>query len=516
MAVLRYSTASNLFGLFSAASIQKDARRAGFEWDDRGFFKTSSPYRAIQFARYADLAARRALRPYLQTVKESQATDSILEIPAPAGLAYMPFQKAGIAYASRRSNTLLGDEPGLGKTIQAIGLANYLGLEKLLVVCPAGLRLNWAQEIEKWHLRNPGVDVLLDGKSEITRYRSTVVSYDLAVRLRADLMSRQYDLVVLDEGHYLKNPTALRTKTALGYRRKAEPGLISLAPRRVVLTGTPIPNRVDECYSVIRALAPETIDSMNFFSFLNHYAIVKSNGFGDKVVGIRHEAELYQRLRAGFMVRRLKADVLKDLPDKTYKMVVFDKAGFKSVLNRERQFSAAEILSRGLPVGSALPEIRREMGIAKAPLVSQYVEDLLEDGTEKVIVFAHHREVVEILARNLHKHGVCTITGETSPKVRQTMIDIFQREGGNRVIICNIVAGGVGVTLTRAADVVFAEASWVPGENEQAEDRAHRIGQTRGVLVHHLVVEGSLDAAILGSAAMKRRNIRTILDGGEK
>src|SRR5574343_34955 len=466
--VLRYSASSSLFGLFSAAPIQKDARRAGFEWDDRGFFKSSSPYRAIQFAQYADQTAKRALRPYLQAVAESQATDSILEIPAPAGLEYMPFQKAGIAYASRRMNTLLGDEPGLGKTIQAIGLANYLGLSRLLVVCPAGLRLNWALEIAKWHLRDGSTDVLLDGKGKIRPHRSTIVSYDLAVRLRADLMRQQYDLVILDE-----------------------------------------------CLSVIRALAPETIDSMNFHAFRGHYAIVKSNGFGDKVVGIRHEAELYQRLRAGFMVRRLKADVLKDLPDKTYKMVVFDKSGFKSVLNRERQFSAAEILSRGLPVGSALPEIRREMGIAKAPLVSQYVEDLLEDGTEKVIVFAHHREVVEALARNLSRYRPLTITGATTARDRQAGIDSFQK-GDNRVIICNLVAGGVGVTLTRAADVIFAEASWVPGEHEQAEDRAHRIGQTRGVLVHHLVVEGSLDAAILGSAAMKRKNIRTILDGGEK
>src|SRR5574343_391337 len=205
--VLRYSASSNLFGLFSAASLQREARRIGFEWDDRGFFKSPSPYRAIQFAQYADDTAKRALRPYLQAVRESQATDSILEIPAPAGLAYMPFQKAGIAYASRRMNTLLGDEPGLGKTIQAIGLANYLGLSRLLVICPAGLRLNWEREIEKWHIESPGADVLLDGKSRISRHGSTVVSYEMAISRRADLMSRQYDAVILDEAHYLKNPT---------------------------------------------------------------------------------------------------------------------------------------------------------------------------------------------------------------------------------------------------------------------------------------------------------------------
>src|SRR5574343_1587167 len=285
--VLRYSASSNLFGLFSAASLQREARRIGFEWDDRGFCKSPSPYRAIQFAQYADQTAKRALRPYLQAVRESQATDSILEIPAPAGLAYMPFQKAGIAYASRRMNTLLGDEPGLGKTIQAIGLANYLGLEKLLVVCPAGLRLNWTREIEKWHLRNPGVDVLLDGKSEITRYRSTVVSYDLAVRLRADLMSRQYDLVVLDEGHYLKRGSALRTKTIFGDRRKSIPGIISNGKRVLFLTGTPLPNHVGEVYSSLRNLAPECIDNMNSNAFVKYYAIIREVEGSQKVVGIR-------------------------------------------------------------------------------------------------------------------------------------------------------------------------------------------------------------------------------------
>lgn len=508
--VLRYSFESNLFGLMNAREVSRQAQRAGMEWDKRGFFTSPSPYKALQFAKYADTNARRVLRPFLTAVAESQATDSILEIPAPRGLEYLPFQKAGIAYASRRHNCLIGDEPGLGKTVQAVGLANYLGLARLLIVCPAGLRLNWAREIEKWHLENPGIDVILDGKSPIQAQRSTVVGYELAVKRRAELMSRNYDLVVLDEGHYLKSPKAQRTKNTLGYYGRD--GLIHRAPRRLVLTGTPIPNRVDEAYSVIRALAPETIDHMNYRTFLGHYTIVRSTQYGDQIVGIRHEAELYERLRAGFMVRRLKSDVLKDLPPKVYKLVVFSKDGFAKVLKRERQFSAAEIIRHGVPVGSALPEIRREMGVMKAPLACQYVEDLLESGVQQVIVFAHHRDVISILQRGLHRYGVATITGETSPTVRQSMVDLFQR-GGARVIICNIIAGGVGVTLTAAADVVFVEGSWVPGENEQAEDRAHRVGQTRGVLIHYLVVEESLDATILGSAAVKKRNITRILDG---
>lgn len=510
-AVLRFSNASNLFGLMSAHAFRAQAKKAGFEWDPRGFLKTPSPFRALQFVQLADAAAKAALRPYLAAIAESQATNAIIPIPRPSGLEYLPFQKAGIVYASKRPACLIGDEPGLGKTIQAIGVANYLGLKRILVICPAGLRINWAREMEKWHVKNPGIEVILNGKSPIPPGRSIVISYDLLKTRAKTLVNEKFDLAIADEGHYLKNRRAIRTKVVLGVGRMG--GLICCAPRRLILTGTPVPNRVNEIFPIIQRLAPHVIDSMTYGAFLAHYAVVLSGQYGDQIVGIKNEAELYTRLRAGFMVRRLKKDVLKDLPPKQYKMVVFSKDGFRKVLARESQFSASEILKHGAAVGSVLPEIRREMGIEKAPIAVQYIDDLLESGVQKVIVFAHHREVISILRRGLSSYGVVTITGETEQKDRQENIDQFQK-GGVRVFIGNIQAAGVGNTLTASSDVVFAEASWVPGENEQAEDRAHRVGQDRGVLIHYLVVEESLDATILGAAARKRGNITKILDGG--
>jgi len=509
--ILKYSHSSRLFGLMSCFGIRHSAKRVGFQWDSRGFFYTPSVFRAIQFAEYADGQARLILKPYLDSIAESRATDSILQIPAPEDVEYMPFQKAGIAYASRRFNVLIGDEPGLGKTIQAIGAANYLGLKRLLVICPAGLRLNWAREIEKWHLHNPGIEVCLNGKSALPRGRTIITSYDLASRLSA-FQKNDFDLCISDEGHYLKNPTALRTKLVLGFR--GAPGILDLAPRRMVLTGTPVPNRVNEIYSIIRKLYPNCIDNMNYKAFLRHYAVMNYTQYGEQVVGIQHEAELYSRLRAGMMVRRLKSDVLQDLPEKQYKMIVFPKnGGFATILKREQQFSTAEIIKHGAPVSSALPEIRHEMGVAKAPLVGKYVEDLLEDGVQKVVIFAHHKAVIEILAQGLKDYGVLTITGATSAKQKQANTDEFQNYASTRVLIANLVAGGVGNTWTAAADVVLAEASWVPGENDQAVDRLHRIGQTRRVLVHIPVVEGSLDARILGAAARKQMDISKVLDG---
>lgn len=508
--VLRYSHNSNLFGLMRARDIAKEAKRAGWKWDERGFFTTPSLYKAMPFARIADDTARMVLDPHLSQVEQSRATSSALSIPAPAGCEYLPFQKAGIAYAVQRRSTLLGDEPGLGKTIQAIGVANYLGLKRILVICPANLRLNWAEEIEKWHLQNPGLSVVMNGKTAISPRRSCIISYDLAAS-RVSIPG-PYDLVIADEGHYLKNPGARRTKAVLGFR--GSQGLLRWGKYRLVLTGTPVPNRVNEIYPVIKTLAPEVIDRMSYDAFLRYYAVVVAGEYGIQVVGIRHEEELYNRLRAGFMVRRLKSEVLKDLPPKTYKMVVFSKDGFNKILERERHFNAQEIIRHGVPVGSALPEVRREMGVAKAPMVVSYVSDLLDSGVKQVIVFAHHREVASILERGLKSYGVVTVTGSTSAIAKQANKNTFQK-GGARVFIGNIIAAGVGITLTAAADVVFAESSWVPGENEQAEDRAHRIGQGQPVLIHYLVVEESLDAVILGSAAKKRTNITRILDGGK-
>ncbi len=507
--VLKYSASSNLFGLMNAFSVRNEARKARFEWDDRGFWKTSSVFRALRFAHFAEGPAATILNPYLQSIEESKAVNSILPIPAPEGLEYMPFQKAGIVYASRHQNCLIGDEPGLGKTIQALGVANYLGLSRLLIICPAGLRLNWAREIEKWHLYNPGLDVCLTRPRSALKDRTIITSYDLCNNLA--FSPGRFDLVIVDEGHYIKNPEARRTKAVLGTRGK--PGLIDAAPRKLVLTGTPVPNRVNEIYPIVRKLAPETIDHMNYRAFLNYYAVVVQGQFGQSIVGVRNEDELYMRLRAGFMVRRLKKDVLQDLPEKQYKMVVFPAdGGAAKVLRRESGFSASEIIRHGAPVGSVLPEIRREMGIAKAPHVVRYVRDMLDDGVAKIVIYAHHRDVIEILTRGLEQYGPVVITGQTAAALRQAYVDRFQNNPFTRVFIGNIIAAGTGITLTASSDIVFAEASWVPGENEQAEDRIHRIGQIRNVLIHYLVVEGSLDAAILRAAARKRSNIRKILD----
>ncbi|MDA8113545.1 MAG: SNF2-related protein [Acidithiobacillus sp.] len=323
------------------------------------------------------------------------------------------------------------------------------------------------------------------------------------------------DGVLVHNCHAIKNADTQRTKLILGSGKEWR-GLVDKTPS-IFLTGTPVPNgRPSEMWPVIFRCAPEIIDYMKYWTFVDRFCLVQDDGQGGVLIrGAKRQAELYARLRgSGFMIRRLKEDVLKDLPPKQYKMVVFPAdSETRKVLHKESAFSADEILRHGVPVGSALPEYRREMGIAKVPQAVEYIRDMLEGGVEKVVVFAHHVEVIGLLRQALEEYGVEVITGATSAAARQAAVDQFQKDPARRVFIGNIIAAGVGTTLTAAQDVVLVEASWVPGENDQAIDRLHRIGQIGSVLAHILVVEGSLDAKILGSAAHKAGDVGKILDG---
>ena len=517
--MLTYSPKHNLFiwrGPFEERHLPGEA---GFDWNQEGkAWVTPSLYIACRLIEQADRTARRQLMKITANVRASRQADDALclaEIPRPENTSYYPFQAAGIEHMvnqlRQRRAVALMDEQGLGKSAQAIGVANAMGFKKLLVICPASLRLNWVREIETWHLHSNGVTPVLTGTDSFDPAASVVVSYDLAT----NLTEYQPDFIICDEIHYLKNVTAKRTRLILGDGKKW-PGLISFAPA-VLLSGTPLPNgKPNELWPVLFKCAPDAISYMKYWPFIQQFCEYESDDYsGVHVTGAKNTEELFLRLRgSGFMVRRLKKDVLKSLPPKRHKLVVFPATGpAKKLLTQESAFDAGEIVRHGMPVGSALPETRRLMGVEKVPQAVEYISDLLDSGTEKLLVFAYHREVNQMLAERLARFNPVTITGDTPALTRQYNVDSFQANPETRVAIGNLVSMGTGWTMTAAHDVVFVEASWVPGENEQCADRAHRIGQHESVMLHYLVVEGSLDARILSSAAMKTKNSRAVLDG---
>lgn len=446
--------------------------------------------------------------PYFSTISANIRSSGADHGPGEAVL--MPFQRAGVNHMHTMiikggRYQLLADEQGLGKTIQSIYVANRLGIKRLLVVCPASLRINWVRELES-HFHEPIIEPVFSGRQSIKGDGVVIVSYDL-LKSRP-LRTYRPEMMIYDECHYLKSPSAQRTRTVFG----PDHGWLARYPEApaLFLTGTPEPNgRPTEIYNILRRCAYKAISNMSAQSFINRYCVTTADN--SAVISAKNKREFYVRLRgSGFMVRRLKKNVLKDLPPISYKLVVFPSdSATEKVIEKESQFDASEIEKHGIPVGSGLPALRREMGEALAPRAAEYVNNILSQQA-KVIVFCHHRGVMDILRGKIAAKSVM-LWGGVGPKAKQKAVDAFQNDPDTRVFIGN-EAAEEGLNLTASSDVILVEPEWVPGKNEQRGARAHRIGQKNAVLVHLLVVERSLGARILGSAYRKFADARKTLD----
>ena len=414
-------------------------------------------------------------------------------ILCPPGHNYLPYQVEGIQFAKDKCSVLIADEMGLGKTVQAIGWLNaHPEVETCLVVCPASLKINWAREMDKW-LVSPCVDV-------------TIVNYDVLHKMD---MSVVYDVVVFDEAHYLKTHDAKRSRLARCIQ----------ARNKVLLSGTPILNKPIELWHLLHILDPQAWPLKSRMAYALRYCAAYQKRIGKKSVwdvsGSSNLGELRQLL-APIMIRRLKADVLKELPPKRRQILELPAAGdikIRRMLKEwdERLDYHAKVKGMKDPVSvmwTEMASMRREVALAKLPMAIQIIENAVESSGQ-VVVFAHHHEVIDKLAE--HLPSCVVVDGRTPLKDRQLAVDHFQHHH-SKVFIGQIQAAGVGLTLTAASHVIFVELSWVPGEMSQAEDRCHRIGQTDSVLVQHLVLENSLDAKIAKALVRKQGVIERALD----
>lgn len=534
-------------------------------------------------ARYETLASEAAAR-----VAPSHATTSTIVAPAPDGQQYMPFQLAGVEYLRDHRDVILGDEMGLGKTIQVIGLANLdPEINSVLVVCPAGLKLNWKREFEAWSTREWTIAIAGAGKKQdalLPEANVVIVNYDVLDKYSSTLTTREWGLIAYDEAHYLKNKFARRTGCAFGVtegqayvklakrhltgddcrgysfsekrsllrsRMATNPalraefeGLVRVGlrgRRRVFITGTPIPNRVMELFPLLQQIDPGGL-GRDWEAFGVRYCAGYETRYGWDMTGASNLPELQQILRETLMIRRLKTDVLTDLPDKRRQVVEVEASGaLGKIVKREIEADARHtvaIAAKRRAVDAASPSenkaaydaavaalreaqaaefaemsaLRHELAVAKLPAVIEHVQALLDGSCEKVVVMAHHKDVIADLATAYP--GSAILTGDTSAEARQAAVDRFQTNPECRVFIGSIRAAGVGITLTAASTVVFAEQDWSPGVMQQAEDRCHRIGQKSSVLSQVLVVDGSLDAKFARTLARKETVIAKTLNGG--
>jgi len=510
-------------------------KAAGFRWDpDKKVWWTMFDTCAARLKEYADDSAKAKLGRASENIEASFATDAKIEIPVPDELEYYPFQKAGIKFMSERDGTLLADEMGTGKTIQVIGLINLdKSLRQTLIICPATMKLVWKRELERWLTHDYTIGVVNGGKFPSTDI--AIINYDILHKHTDAIRSRSWDLRVCDEAHYIKNPKTRRSQQILGKwstKTKSWDILPIRARKRIFLTGTPIVNRPIELWPIIRALDPGTWNNWKYFT--QRYCNAKQTRWGYDVSGASNMSELGGKLRATIMMRRLKRDVLKELPTKTRQVIevpadsvvtkIIDKENYEYDLrsdkivelekaaeqaektrNEERYRELINQLkeARGA-VFAEMSAMRHEIGKVKIPIVIKHLEDLLEN-EQKVVVFAHHKIVIDAI----HEHfkNSVTLTGSTSQTKRQENIEKFQNDPSCLLFIGNIKAAGIGITLTASSHCVFAELSWVPGEINQCEDRLLRIGQKNNVTVQHLVYEGSLDAKMAKTIVEKQNNI---------
>ncbi|KAL2302218.1 hypothetical protein Nmel_009637 [Mimus melanotis] len=426
----------------------------------------------------------------------------------------MPFQREGVNFAIfRNGRLLLADDMGLGKTIQAICIAAYYQQEwPLLVVTPSSVRFTWAEAFHRWlpSLSPGSTNVIVSGKDNLTGSLINIISFDLLSRMDKQLKST-FQVVIVDESHFLKN-----TKTA---RCQAAMPLLKAAKRVILLSGTPAMSRPAELYTQIAAVQPSFFPL--FHSFGLRYCDAKKMPWGWDYSGSSNLTELKILLEESIMIRRLKSDVLSQLPAKQRKMVVVAPEGIsaktKAALAAEAKKMAKGYESKQQEKEALLVFFSRTAE-AKIRSVVEYILELLESGNNKFLVFAHHKIMLDAIVAELKKKHVehIRIDGSTSSAERQSLCQKFQFSEKQAVAVLSLTAANMGLTLSAADLVVFAELFWNPGVLIQAEDRAHRIGQTSSVNVHYLVAKGTADdylwpmiqekIKVLGEAGLSETN----------
>lgn len=442
------------------------------------------------------------------------------DIPADLMATLLPYQKEGVKFCvARNGRAIIADEMGLGKTIQAIAVACYFQLKwPLLILCPTSLRLGWKEQLIKWvpWLDEGSVHVPFSSaevSSDLMSLPVTILSYDLVVKLTKLTMKHdiwKYLILIADESHFLKNVNSARTKAALPLLKKADHVLL--------LTGTPALSRPLELYPQITAV--DTKFKMSFYQFAKRYCDAKETPWGWDYTGASRLAELQIYLNKRIMIRRNKSEVLQSLPSKTRKTIQLQIEEGK-LRDLKRSICELNAQSNQDRYGCML-ELFSKTAQAKAESVCEYLVKLIRERREtdyggdlsdsngedeviqvkpfKVIVFFHHRVMLAELERVLkqNKIGYMKIDGATAPIARQSACDLFQHgdAGSCRVALLSLKAAGTGLTLTAARNVVFAELFWNPGDLRQAEDRAHRLGQSEDVEIQYLIAKGTIDDKI--------------------
>jgi SWI/SNF-related matrix-associated actin-dependent regulator 1 of chromatin subfamily A len=424
----------------------------------------------------------------------------------------LPEQLEGARFLAARGAALLADEPGFGKTAQAIVAADYILARKVLVVTTASARANWLAEFRMWSALPRTGAAIFTTTEKIPDVDIVVVAWSnvIAPAIRDQLVARQWDVMILDESHKAKSLDAKATQVVYG----------ALQPRAKAtwcLTGTPVPNAPNDLYPMLRTLFPQALDGMNYDGFVKQFCTVKPRWIGGQmrqiVTGGKNEEELGGRLAPHFL--RRKADSLPPIRYSTYTLAAHKARDVFPLLEKDLDVEAilaaaeaGERVSDDVHLGTVL----RGTGILKAHAAAELLKEELEDGKyDKIVVFHWHTEVGAIIRGALNRHGVVGIDGHTRADKRQGIVERFQTDPSTKVFVGQIVAAGEAITLTAANQCFFVEASLVPKDMAQAVRRILRRGQTRPCFCRVAALSGSIDEALMRIVTKKVATIQKIL-----
>lgn len=526
-------------------------------------YKTRDPFVAEVLRHRMTPQAERLLNQQLssagQAIKlsKSHVAPAEFNVLAPDGQSYLPFQAGGIHALSGARSGIIADDMGLGKTIQGVGLINArTDLENVLVICQANMKLKWKSEIEKWRL-DDALDVGVASGKTVPTDPIVVINYDILSENEQKLRARAWDMIICDEAHNLKNEEALRTRAVLGDLLDEEGAeMLPLADggQLVHLSGTPRPNRTSEMWPLLTSTRPDLWGKGPKARevFINRYqppvlikkSFTKGNRTFERIIPMagkpRRETELQLRLRgSGSFIRRLKRDL--DLPPKfrtplelPFRLSREEKEALRDI-ETDMQDLIGRVSGAEIKVGDArlagavidtitridpdspditeMSRVRRNLGILKAPHCARFIIDELEEEEQlapelrtKTVVFAHHREVIDVImaeAEKRMKGAFLRYDGTLSTdKKRQAAVDRFQEDDTVRAMVISL-AGATGITLVKSARMRVVEPDWKPANMVQIEDRIWRIGQERNVDIGYLSVPGSMDARI-GNALIEK------------
>ena len=428
----------------------------------------------------------------------------------------MNHQKEAIEKLLANNRYILADDMGLGKTTAAVIASLESNAKKILIVCPASLKINWEREIKNYTDRRI---LLIEGKKWGSTFDYYIINYDILKNFHTTdksedseayklIMNEGFDLAIVDEAHYISNATAQRTKLLND--------ILARIPKVWLLTGTPMTSRPINYFNLLHIVnSPLTL---NWQAFVRRYCKGYQFNVGGKKIwntsGSSNLDELRERTK-NLVLRRLKTDIL-DLPEKIITPIFLELKNtfYDEELEEFMRISKESRKNESLTVTiNRLMKIRQLISIEKVPYTCELIDKCLDQG-KKVIVFTNFTQTLDAIQEKYKKNSV-VLDGRMSKEKRQESVDRFQNEDKIKVFISNIIAGGVGITLTAAETVIMNDLSFVPAHHSQAEDRAYRYGQKNSVLVYYPVFENTIEVNIYNILQKKKNIIDQVMGDGE-